>query len=103
MCLCRFCYLRGLINTLCSRRLEALSDFQNLYKTDTALFPTQLVAWLVDSLLLEEKQLAERRPELKRLILKVSRKHLPSLFRHHVHHHHDNVCVDNVCYITFTS
>ncbi|XP_056457584.1 DENN domain-containing protein 3-like isoform X1 [Gadus chalcogrammus] len=69
--LARFCYLRGLINTLCSRRLEALRDFQNLYKTDTSLFPTQLVAWLVDSLLLEERQLAERRPELKRLFLKV--------------------------------
>uniref|UniRef100_A0A8C5B566 UDENN domain-containing protein n=1 Tax=Gadus morhua TaxID=8049 RepID=A0A8C5B566_GADMO len=50
--------------------LFALRDFQNLYKTDTSLFPTQLVAWLVDSLLLEERQLAERRPELKRLFLK---------------------------------
>ncbi|CAL8247165.1 unnamed protein product [Lota lota] len=29
-----------------------------------------LVTWLVDSLLLEERQLAELRPELKRLILK---------------------------------
>ncbi|GAA6227072.1 DENN domain-containing protein 3-like isoform X2 [Lates japonicus] len=69
--LARFYYLRGLINTLCSRRLEALSDFQNLYKTDTAIFPAQLVTWLVDSLHRDERQQADRRPELKRLILKV--------------------------------
>ncbi|KAK7886368.1 hypothetical protein WMY93_025989 [Mugilogobius chulae] len=69
--LARFYYLRGLINTLCSRRLEALSDFQNLYKTDTAIFPTQLVTWLVDSLHRDERQQADRRQELKRLILKV--------------------------------
>ncbi|XP_056142599.1 DENN domain-containing protein 3-like [Lampris incognitus] len=69
---CRYYYLRGFINTLCSRRLEALSDFQNLYKTDMAIFPTQLVTWLVDSLQKEERQQADRRPELKRLILKVT-------------------------------
>ncbi|XP_028281858.1 DENN domain-containing protein 3-like [Parambassis ranga] len=69
--LARFYYLRGLINTLCLRRLDALSDFQNLYKTDTAIFPTQLVTWLVDSLHRDETQQAHRRPELKRLILKV--------------------------------
>ncbi|XP_029927872.1 DENN domain-containing protein 3-like isoform X2 [Myripristis murdjan] len=69
--LARFYYLRGFINTLCSRRLDALSDFQNLYKTDTAIFPTQLVTWLVDALRREERQQADRRPELKRLILKV--------------------------------
>uniref|UniRef100_A0A668ASZ0 DENN domain containing 3 n=1 Tax=Myripristis murdjan TaxID=586833 RepID=A0A668ASZ0_9TELE len=68
--LARFYYLRGFINTLCSRRLDALSDFQNLYKTDTAIFPTQLVTWLVDALRREERQQADRRPELKRLILK---------------------------------
>ncbi|XP_071324269.1 DENN domain-containing protein 3-like isoform X1 [Trachinotus anak] len=69
--LARFYYLRGFINTLCSRRLDALSDFQTLYKTDTAIFPTQLVTWLVDSLHRDERQQADRRPELKRLILKV--------------------------------
>uniref|UniRef100_A0A669ESV6 DENN domain containing 3 n=1 Tax=Oreochromis niloticus TaxID=8128 RepID=A0A669ESV6_ORENI len=68
--LARYYYLRGLINTLCSRRLDALSDFQNLNKTDTAIFPTRLVTWLVDSLQRDERQQAERRPELKRLILK---------------------------------
>ncbi|XP_067457716.1 DENN domain-containing protein 3-like [Thunnus thynnus] len=69
--LARFYYLRGFINTLCSRRLDALSDFQNLQKTDTAIFPTQLVTWLVDSLHRDERRQADRRPELKRLILKV--------------------------------
>ncbi|KAM3872673.1 DENN domain-containing protein 3-like [Diretmus argenteus] len=69
--LARFFYLRGFINTLCSRRLEALSDFQNLYKTDMDIFPTQMVTWLVDSLHREERQQADRRPELKRLIFKV--------------------------------
>uniref|UniRef100_A0A3Q0SBF3 DENN domain containing 3 n=1 Tax=Amphilophus citrinellus TaxID=61819 RepID=A0A3Q0SBF3_AMPCI len=68
--LARYYYLRGLINTLCSWRLDALSDFQNLNKTDTAIFPTHLVTWLVDSLHKDERQQAERRPELKRLILK---------------------------------
>uniref|UniRef100_A0A673B5V5 DENN domain-containing protein 3-like n=1 Tax=Sphaeramia orbicularis TaxID=375764 RepID=A0A673B5V5_9TELE len=68
--LARFYYLRGFINMLCSRRLDALSDFQNLYKTDTAIFPTQLVTWLVNSLHHDERHQADRRPELKRLILK---------------------------------
>ncbi|XP_012723130.2 DENN domain-containing protein 3 isoform X1 [Fundulus heteroclitus] len=69
--LARFYYLRGFINTLCSRRLDALSDFQNLNKTDTAIFPTHLVAWLVESLHQDELQQAHKRPELKRLILKI--------------------------------
>ncbi|TNN80826.1 DENN domain-containing protein 3 [Liparis tanakae] len=71
MLLARFYYLRGFINTLCWRRLDALGDFQNLNKTDTAIFPTQLVTWLVDSLHRDERQQADRRPELKRLILRV--------------------------------
>ncbi|XP_041799023.1 DENN domain-containing protein 3-like [Chelmon rostratus] len=69
--LARFFFLRGFVNALCCRRLDALCDFQNLYKTDTAIFPTQLVTWLVDSLHLDERQAADRRPELKRLIFKV--------------------------------
>uniref|UniRef100_A0A3P9KUT9 UDENN domain-containing protein n=1 Tax=Oryzias latipes TaxID=8090 RepID=A0A3P9KUT9_ORYLA len=69
--LARFYYLRGFINMLCSRRLDALSDFQNLYKTDTAILPAQLVPWLVASLHRDERQQAQRRPELKRLIIKV--------------------------------
>ncbi|XP_061572742.1 DENN domain-containing protein 3-like isoform X2 [Cololabis saira] len=69
--LARFYYLRGFINMLCSRRVDALSDFQNLYKTDTAIFPTHLVTLLVDSLHRDERQQAQRRPELKRLLFKV--------------------------------
>ncbi|KAM8869502.1 DENN domain-containing protein 3-like isoform 2-T2 [Spinachia spinachia] len=69
--LARFYYLRGFISTLCWRRLDALGDFQNLYRTDTAIFPTQLVTRLVDSLHREERQQADRQPELKRFILKV--------------------------------
>ncbi|XP_035386557.1 DENN domain-containing protein 3 [Electrophorus electricus] len=66
--LARYYYLRGLINTLNSKHLEALSDFQNLYKTDIELFPGELVQTLVDSLQKEEKAEAERRPELRRLL-----------------------------------
>lgn len=67
----RFHFLRGFINTLCSRRLDALCDFQNLYKTDTAIVPMRLVTWLVNSLHKDERHQADKRPELKRLILKV--------------------------------
>ncbi|PWA33516.1 hypothetical protein CCH79_00007676, partial [Gambusia affinis] len=69
--LARFYYLRGFINTLCSRRLDALSDFQSLNKTDTAIFPTHLVTWLVDSLHQDELQQAQKRPELKSLLFKI--------------------------------
>ncbi|XP_061676537.1 DENN domain-containing protein 3-like isoform X2 [Syngnathoides biaculeatus] len=69
--LARYYYLRGFTNLLCSRRLNALANFQTLHKTDTAIFPTRVVTWLVDSLIQEEQQQANRWPELKRLILKV--------------------------------
>uniref|UniRef100_M4AJ32 DENN domain containing 3 n=1 Tax=Xiphophorus maculatus TaxID=8083 RepID=M4AJ32_XIPMA len=68
--LARFYYLRGFINTLCSRRLDALSDFQSLNKTDTAIFPTHLVTWIVDSLHQDELQQAQKRPELKSFLFK---------------------------------
>uniref|UniRef100_A0A3B5N053 UDENN domain-containing protein n=1 Tax=Xiphophorus couchianus TaxID=32473 RepID=A0A3B5N053_9TELE len=68
--LARFYYLRGFVNTLCSRRLDALSDFQSLNKTDTAIFPTHLVTWLVDSLHQDELQQAQTRPELKSFLFK---------------------------------
>lgn len=67
----RFFFLRGFINALCSRRLDALVDFQNLYRTDTSIFPAGLVTWLVESLREDERQLVEKRPDLKRLLLKV--------------------------------
>ncbi|XP_067304595.1 DENN domain-containing protein 3 isoform X2 [Pseudorasbora parva] len=66
--LARYFYLRGLINMLNSKRLDALSDFQNLYKTDIAIFPGELVKMLVDSLQIEERVQAQKRSELKRLI-----------------------------------
>uniref|UniRef100_A0A8C7JLM5 DENN domain-containing protein 3 n=1 Tax=Oncorhynchus kisutch TaxID=8019 RepID=A0A8C7JLM5_ONCKI len=67
----RYFYLRGFMNTLCSKRLDALSDFQNLYKTDIEIFPTDLVKALVDSLQKDEFSQVDRWPELKRLIFKV--------------------------------
>ncbi|XP_066539369.1 DENN domain-containing protein 3 isoform X2 [Hoplias malabaricus] len=69
--LARYYYLRGLVSTLNSKRLEALSDFQNLYRTDVELFPGDLVQTLVDSLQKEERVQAEKRPELKRLLSKL--------------------------------
>ncbi|XP_077455086.1 DENN domain-containing protein 3-like [Stigmatopora argus] len=72
--LARYYYLRGFTNLLSSRRLSALGDFHTLYKTDTAIFPTKLVTWLVDSLIHEEQQQANKWPELKRLIHKVKMK-----------------------------
>ncbi|XP_056618892.1 DENN domain-containing protein 3 isoform X2 [Triplophysa dalaica] len=69
--LARYYYLRGLVNMLNSKRLDALSDFQNLYKTDMEIFPEELVRVLVGSLQMEEKAQAERRSELRWLISKV--------------------------------
>lgn len=46
----RYHYLRGLVNTVSNRRLDALEDFQSLYKTDSDIFPSQMVKSLVDSL-----------------------------------------------------
>lgn len=69
--LARYHYLRGLVNTVSNRRLDALEDFQSLYKTDSDIFPSQMVKSLVDSLPEAERLLTERRPELKRLISRV--------------------------------
>uniref|UniRef100_A0A7N6BXM2 UDENN domain-containing protein n=1 Tax=Anabas testudineus TaxID=64144 RepID=A0A7N6BXM2_ANATE len=66
--LARYHYLRGLVNTVSNKRLDALEDFQSLYKTDSDIFPSQMVKSLVDSL-----PEADRRPELKRLISRVKR------------------------------
>lgn len=48
--------------------LNALSDFQNLDKTDLRIFPTELVRKIVETLPPSERFQAERKPELKRLI-----------------------------------
>ncbi|KAJ8004732.1 hypothetical protein DPEC_G00139350 [Dallia pectoralis] len=71
--LARHFYLRGLMNTLCSKRLDALSDFQSLYKTDIEIFPGDLVKALVDSLEKDERSRADGRPELRWLISKVTK------------------------------
>ncbi|XP_029977049.1 DENN domain-containing protein 3 isoform X2 [Salarias fasciatus] len=71
--LARYHYLRGLVNTVSNRRLDALEDFQSLYKTDADIFPSQMVKSLVDSLPDGERSQADRRPELKRLISRVKR------------------------------
>uniref|UniRef100_A0A8D3DF71 DENN domain containing 3 n=1 Tax=Scophthalmus maximus TaxID=52904 RepID=A0A8D3DF71_SCOMX len=71
--LARYHYLRGLVNTVSNRRLDALEDFQSLYKTDSDIFPLQMVKSLVDSLPEGERIQADRRPELKRLISRVKR------------------------------
>ncbi|XP_063041761.1 DENN domain-containing protein 3 isoform X2 [Engraulis encrasicolus] len=73
--LARYYYLRGFVSYVAGKRLEALSDFQNLHKTDTDLFPGELVRALVDSLAPEERVTAERRPELTRLISRAKRDH----------------------------
>ncbi|KAM4550180.1 DENN domain-containing protein 3 [Fundulus diaphanus] len=71
--LARYHYLRGLVNTVSNRRLDALEDFYSLFKTDADIFPSQMVKSLVDSLPDGEWVQAERRPELKRLITQVKR------------------------------
>ncbi|XP_028276114.1 DENN domain-containing protein 3 isoform X2 [Parambassis ranga] len=71
--LARYHYLRGLVNTVSNRRLDALEDFQSLYKTDAEIFPSQMVKSLVDSLPDSERLQADRRPELKRLISRLKR------------------------------
>nr|XP_040044096.1 DENN domain-containing protein 3 isoform X1 [Gasterosteus aculeatus aculeatus]XP_040044097.1 DENN domain-containing protein 3 isoform X1 [Gasterosteus aculeatus aculeatus]XP_040044098.1 DENN domain-containing protein 3 isoform X1 [Gasterosteus aculeatus aculeatus] len=69
----RYHYLRGLVNTVSNRRLDALEDFQSLYKTDSDIFPSQMVKTLVDSLPAGERSQADKRPELRRLICRVKR------------------------------
>ncbi|XP_035285111.1 DENN domain-containing protein 3 isoform X2 [Anguilla anguilla] len=69
--LARYYYLRGFMNTMGGRRLDALIDFQTLYKTDMDIFPGELVRSLSDSLSRKERAQAERLPELKRLLSQV--------------------------------
>ncbi|KAF4100852.1 DENN domain-containing protein 3 [Onychostoma macrolepis] len=71
--LARYYYLRGLVNSVVGKRVDALRDFQSLYKTDMDIFPAALLNTLVESLPAEERRTAERRPDLKRLISWVKR------------------------------
>ncbi|XP_075681804.1 DENN domain-containing protein 3 isoform X2 [Rhinoderma darwinii] len=66
--LARYYYLRGLVGLMQGKLLGALSDFQKLYKTDLRIFPMELVRKVILSLPVAERQKADSRPELKRLI-----------------------------------
>ncbi|XP_053106348.1 DENN domain-containing protein 3 isoform X2 [Hemicordylus capensis] len=66
--LARYFYLRGLISLMQGKLLNALSDFQNLYKTDIRIFPTVLVRRMVENLSPSDHSQADQKPELKRLI-----------------------------------
>ncbi|XP_015263165.1 PREDICTED: DENN domain-containing protein 3 [Gekko japonicus] len=69
--LARYFYLRGLIGLMQGKLLNALSDFQNLYKTDVRIFPTDLVRKVVETLPPSDRSQADHKPELKRLISQV--------------------------------
>ncbi|XP_062987244.1 DENN domain-containing protein 3 isoform X2 [Elgaria multicarinata webbii] len=69
--LARYFYLRGLIGLMQGKLLNALSDFQNLYKTDIRIFPTDLVRKMVETLPPSDRSQADQKPELKRLISQV--------------------------------
>ncbi|MGH0159142.1 UNVERIFIED_CONTAM: hypothetical protein FKN15_040122 [Acipenser sinensis] len=83
--LARYYYLRGLMNMMLRKRLDALSDFQNLYKTDIGIFPADLVKKLVGSLAQEEWLQAEKRSELKRFISKVKKDNETGLVKSDYH------------------
>ncbi|NXY17085.1 DEND3 protein, partial [Atrichornis clamosus] len=72
--LARYFYLRGLISLMQGKLLNALSDFQNLEKTDLRIFPTDLVKKIVETMPPSERLQADHRPELKRLISRVMEK-----------------------------
>ncbi|KFW75757.1 DENN domain-containing protein 3, partial [Manacus vitellinus] len=72
--LARYFYLRGLISLMQGKLLNALSDFQNLEKTDLRIFPTDLVRKIVETMPPSECLQADRKPELKRLISRVMEK-----------------------------
>nr|XP_027806499.2 DENN domain-containing protein 3 isoform X2 [Marmota flaviventris] len=69
--LARYFYLRGLVQLMRGQLLSALSDFQNLYRTDIRIFPDALVRGMVESMSVPERTQAEQTPELKRLITQV--------------------------------
>ncbi|XP_032981773.1 DENN domain-containing protein 3 isoform X2 [Rhinolophus ferrumequinum] len=66
--LARYLYLRGLVHLMQGQLLDALLDFQSLYKTDLRIFPADLVKRMVESMSGPECAQAERTPELRRLI-----------------------------------
>ncbi|KFV07406.1 DENN domain-containing protein 3, partial [Pterocles gutturalis] len=72
--LARYFYLRGLISLMQGKLLNALSDFQNLEKTDLRIFPTDLVRKIVETMPPSDRFQADRKPELKKLISRVIEK-----------------------------
>ncbi|XP_067887409.1 DENN domain-containing protein 3 isoform X4 [Heterodontus francisci] len=66
--LARYYYLRGLAYLMQEKFLEALLDFQNLYKTDRDIFPKELVKQVIGAMPPDQRNHAGRKPELKRLI-----------------------------------
>ncbi|XP_022358027.1 DENN domain-containing protein 3 isoform X2 [Enhydra lutris kenyoni] len=69
--LARYFYLRGAVHLMHGQLLDALLDFQSLYKTDIQIFPADLVRRTVRSLSGPQRAQAERVPELRRLISEV--------------------------------
>ncbi|XP_045857499.1 DENN domain-containing protein 3 isoform X3 [Meles meles] len=69
--LARYFYLRGAVHLMHGQLLDALLDFQSLYKTDIRIFPADLVRRTVRSLSGPQRAQAERVPELRRLISEV--------------------------------
>ncbi|XP_043457816.1 DENN domain-containing protein 3 isoform X1 [Prionailurus bengalensis] len=69
--LARYFYLRGAVHLMQGQLLDALLDFQSLYKTDIRIFPADLVRRTVGSMSGPERAQAERVPELRRLISEV--------------------------------
>lgn len=72
--LARFFYLRGAVHLMQGQLLDALLDFQSLYKTDLRIFPADLVRRTLESMSGPERAQAERVPELRRLISEVADK-----------------------------
>ncbi|NXP73116.1 DEND3 protein, partial [Ramphastos sulfuratus] len=72
--LARYFYLRGHISLMQGKLLNALSDFQNLDKTDLRIFPTDLVRKIIETMPPSERLQADRKPELKKLISRVMEK-----------------------------
>ncbi|XP_061111256.1 DENN domain-containing protein 3 isoform X1 [Conger conger] len=71
--LARYYYLRGFMNTVGGKPVDALADFQTLCKTDMDIFPGELVKELANALSQREREQAERQPEIRRLLSKVKK------------------------------
>ncbi|XP_072115583.1 DENN domain-containing protein 3 isoform X2 [Mobula birostris] len=66
--LARYYYLRGLAFLMQEKYLEALSDFQKLYKTDLDIFPKEIVKKVIGMMPPDQHSQAGQKLELKWLI-----------------------------------